>query len=676
MKDIDDDFEKLKQSAYAMTPPSKLSRHERLTASTLAKTNRQEKFFIKHGKEEAEQMQNQARHLSKVLAAKASRSRFVMHPEKNRYLGRWDVVTTLALLYTATVTPFETSFIPPTIGPTAWQDPWFIANRFLDCIFGIDLFVQFFVAFQTGNDFGGRQWVLDQSLVTRHYVTGWFSVDLLTVVVPLTFDIYLANMPSPQGTSTLDPSALAIERMGTFRVLRVLRLVKLVRLLRASRLFERWKSKITLNYAQQTVLTVVFALVTLSHWYACIIALGASMHVDVDSTWVGSQLYGLCNPDVDTTRLVRPGPLAGCESLSTERFYLAALSWSVMIITGTGGTDFYPSGESDAETVLVCILVVLGAFLWTLVLASFCDVATNSTPALTVFRQRLDGLNLYIEINDIQPDLARRLRSFMHQQKGVQLREDAKLALPHLSPALQIETTLYVHRHWLESIWFVKNLEAPVKVRLAMAMEPKVLAPGEVAPNRHLYVISRGSVIFGGRVLSRNMCWGDDVILENPANFISHLARALSYVDVTSLSRETLLGIISAYPNSEYSLKRHTLWLALRRSIITNAKDLLRHVQAGGEIKDFKAKKGSLTFLSKVGEAAEENMTATQRQSMNIALSLGKSVIDQKLGAEGPTGGGGTDTIGPGVEASLNALKQEMSLMRSEMADLKHRLSR
>ena len=70
----------------------------------------------------------------------------------------------------------------------------------------------------------------------------------------------------------------------------------------------------------KTVLTVVFALVTLSHWYACIIALGASMHVDVDSTWVGSQLYGLCNPDVDTTRLVRPGPLAGCESLSTERF--------------------------------------------------------------------------------------------------------------------------------------------------------------------------------------------------------------------------------------------------------------------------------------------------------------------------------------------------------------------
>ena len=34
--------------------------------------------------------------------------------------------------------------------------------------------------------------------------------------------------------------------------------------------------------------------------------------------------------------------------------------------------------------------------------------------------------------------MAQRLRSFMHQQKGVQLREDAKRALPRLSPALQV----------------------------------------------------------------------------------------------------------------------------------------------------------------------------------------------------------------------------------------------
>jgi hypothetical protein len=40
------------------------------------------------------------------------------------------------------------------------------------------------------------------------------------------------------------------------------------------------------------------------------------------------------------------------------------------------------------------------------------------------------------------------------------------------------------------------------QVRLAMTMKSRVLAPGEVAPLRSMYVISRGRVIFGGRVLS------------------------------------------------------------------------------------------------------------------------------------------------------------------------------
>ena len=45
--------------------------------------------------------------------------------------------------------------------------------------------------------------------------------------------------------------------------------------------------------------------------------------------------------------------------------YLASFSWSIMIITGTGGTDFYPSSLSNAETLIVVSLVIFGALLWT-----------------------------------------------------------------------------------------------------------------------------------------------------------------------------------------------------------------------------------------------------------------------------------------------------------------------
>lgn len=75
-----------------------------------------------------------------------------------------------------------------------------------------------------------------------------------------------------------------------------------------------------------------------------------------------------------------------------------------MIITGTGGTDFYPSAHSDIETLIVTILLLMGAFAWTYVLALFCDMTTNGNPTLTAFRQRLDGLNLFIDINNIPID--------------------------------------------------------------------------------------------------------------------------------------------------------------------------------------------------------------------------------------------------------------------------------
>ena len=90
---------------------------------------------------------------------------------------------------------------------------------------------------------------------------------------------------------------------------------------------------------------------------------------------------------------------------------------------------------------------------------------------------------------------------------------------------------LYCHRHWLDAIWFLKDLEEITLVRLAMAMNPKVFSPGEVAPLRTLYVVARGLVLYGGRVLSTGMTWGDDVILTDKRYFLPFLARAMTYVD-------------------------------------------------------------------------------------------------------------------------------------------------
>ena len=281
------------------------------------------------------------------------------------------------------------------------------------------------------------------------------------------------------------------------------------------------------------------------------------------------------------------------------------------------GTDFYPSAASDGETIVVTILVLCAAFLWTFVLAAFCDVATNGDPALTAFRQRLDGLNSYIAFNGVPPEMAGRMRSYMNQQRGMQLREElGQRALPNLSLALQMEVIQFVNRSWLEAVWFIRNLDAPVKVRLAMALQPKMLAPGEVAPNRNMYSLTRGSMTLGGRVLSKGAVWGDDVILANLQHCLPHHARAITYADVMFFSRQTLLDIVATYPSSMYSLRRNQGFLALRRALIAAARVARVQEKQGKRIRHPNG-----DFLDQV-DAAAASMIISESQKKSMALAL------------------------------------------------------
>ena len=54
----------------------------------------------------------------------------------------WDLVTGIALIFTAIVTPFEVGFLPP---PERADEPLFVINRIIDVLFAIDMILQFFV---------------------------------------------------------------------------------------------------------------------------------------------------------------------------------------------------------------------------------------------------------------------------------------------------------------------------------------------------------------------------------------------------------------------------------------------------------------------------------------------------------------------------------------------------
>lgn len=254
----------------------------------------------------------------------------------------------------------------------------------------------------------------------------------------------------------------------------------------------------------------------------------------------------------------------------------------------------------------------------------------------------------------------------------------------------QVEVILFIHRHWLAEIWFIRDLDAPVKVRLAMGMEPKVLAPGEVAPQRVLYVVERGKVMFNGRILSRGMAWGDEIILSDKRYFLNCFARAIAYSDVTQLTQLTLESIVSAYPTSRLALRRMTVRLALRRHIVMLARErklLLWQQQqqqgGAGEGEDGLQRDIASLSLSTAGDFMDRVQAAVggsmmsddQEASMNIALQLDKHMA-YRSGDDSPTpqwrragqgGLGGGDDGGVSAGTLLTEVRGAMSEMRERV---------
>ena len=146
-----------------------------------------------------------------------------------KYMQRWDMVTFVALIFTAIVTPAEVAFVT-----TTWKSALFGVNRLVDLIFIKDMIMQFFVAYI--DTAVGARLVKDLRKIRSRYFCGWFIIDLVSI---LPFDV-LSQIFEDQPWLT---------QMKTVRVIRLLRLLKLVRVFRASRIFARWETAIAIPYS-------------------------------------------------------------------------------------------------------------------------------------------------------------------------------------------------------------------------------------------------------------------------------------------------------------------------------------------------------------------------------------------------------------------------------------------
>jgi len=189
-----------------------------------------------------------------------------------------------------------------------------------------------------------------------------------------------------------------------------------------------------------------------------------------------------------------------------------------------------------------------------------------------------------------------RLREYLHERKHVMTSQRQFEVVTKLSASLRVEVTMMTHGEWLEKLWFLKGVEQAALVQIAARMEPMVYAPGEQPPKKKFYVLQRGIVLCAAKVLTVGKVWGEDFILQSDEYDVPYVARAMTYIEANTLSREALMEELENFPTAIKAFRRAVVLVALRRAIITLAArgaaskgrhdfldQVLSAVQVGGE---------------------------------------------------------------------------------------------
>ena len=137
---------------------------------------------------------------------------------RSKMMQYWDFATLSALLFTATVTPYEVCLM--------WEEqkfwnivekgglPLFIINGIINLIFVVDMGFNFFLPYKESVKNGGGT-IKNHRLIARHYLCGWFPLDLMSV------------LPIDAVMMGLDTSK--IKNASIFSMIRMLRLLRLIK---------------------------------------------------------------------------------------------------------------------------------------------------------------------------------------------------------------------------------------------------------------------------------------------------------------------------------------------------------------------------------------------------------------------------------------------------------------
>jgi len=139
--------------------------------------------------------------------------------------------------------------------------------------------------------------------------------------------------------------------------------------------------------------------------------------------------------------------------------------------------------------------------------------------------------------------------------------------------------TLAFCGEWIEKVPWIRQLfvnrvpdSTKFVVEVARKLVPKIFVTGEVLMQPALYIIRKGLVSCGPRVLSAGSICGEDLLLSDPRNRSQYLFVSLTTTGTLALGQGGLLDTLSRFPVQKQRVRHYTLWLGCKRGLARELK--------------------------------------------------------------------------------------------------------
>lgn len=517
---------------------------------------------------------------------------FVLRPDM-RLRRYWDMYVLVMLVYVAIVSVFVFSFL----GVLDTTSPWFWVERFIDVSFTIDIFLNFFTAYEKIGVL-----VTDRKAIRRHYARTWFIPDVLA-----TFPWDALGLSLQDDRSK--PNILKLPRY--IRLVRLLKLIRLTRILRLKHGFTKLEIKLRLKYGYIRLAGLILSVMLTAHWFACLFfyfgSIGGLKMNWVTQDGIPTDLYGR---------------------------YIAALYFSVYTITTIGYGDVVP--ENTLERSFTTIIMFLGAAVFAYVISQVSNIACELNESSAHHRRVMDSLTDFAKYRQLPDDLVYDIRRYFQREHMRQRVAHEKELLDAINRDLRIKVFKHMYGTQLEHSHLFKDIPAGhlddvydnVVERFARKDE-KLFSEGD-HPNC-FYIILKGEVELhepGVPVvhLDKDDIFGDNDMLFNRPRESS--AVCASYAELIEVPRNAVMSTLMRHPNAWKNLRdEEALWLW------DKAMNVVHHQIKYTKIARQLRMRGDMYMLKKGMETGRSVMSARDARSLH---QYTKSEIPPKALAQLP----------------------------------------